>query len=34
MRERGTSDPTMQSRIRSFEVIIERFKRQTEFAAP
>jgi CheY-like chemotaxis protein len=34
IRGRGASDPAMQSRIRSFEVIIEGFKRHTEFASP
>ena len=34
IRSRGTPDPALQSRIRSFEVIIEGFKRQMESAAP
>src|SRR6185436_2108656 len=34
IRGRGTADPALQSQIRSFEGIIEGFKRQMESAAP
>ena len=34
VRARGTTDPALQSQIKSFEAIIDGFKRQMESAAP